>query len=62
MPKGARGLVHSLPGLGTYRRWGIAPRPENFAANGSARQYRKESGVIKVRVAMAPAKNMDLSK
>ena len=32
----------------SYRRWGIAPRPENFAASGSARQYRKETGELKV--------------
>jgi hypothetical protein len=28
--------------LDTYRRWGVAPRPENFAAKGSGRQYKKK--------------------
>ena len=46
MSKGARGLVHPSSGMDTYRRWGIAPRPENFAASGSARQYRKETGEL----------------
>jgi hypothetical protein len=29
--------------LDIYRRWGVAPRPENFAAKGSRRQYRKKT-------------------
>jgi hypothetical protein len=29
--------------LDTYRRWGVAPRPENFAAKGSERQYKKKT-------------------
>jgi hypothetical protein len=48
MIKGARGLVHSLTGLDTYRRWGIAPRPENFAAKGSARKYKKKTAAFEV--------------
>jgi hypothetical protein len=41
--KRARGLVQSFTELDTYRRWGVAPRPENFAAKGSARQYKKKA-------------------
>jgi len=44
--------------MDTYRRWGITPRPENFAASGSARQYKKETGGIKD----GTNKNMDLNK
>jgi len=29
--------------LDTYRRWGVAPRPENVAAKGSGRHYKKKA-------------------
>jgi hypothetical protein len=49
---GARGLVLFPLETRTYRRWGIAPRPENFAANGGARQYRKKAGILKAYAAI----------
>jgi hypothetical protein len=45
--KGARGLVLFQLETGTYRRWGIAPRPENFAANDDESQYRKKPRICK---------------
>jgi len=41
--KGARGLVQIFTELDTYRRWGVAPRPENLAAKGSEHQYKKKT-------------------